>query len=202
MLLPSISRGCFTRCQISSVMNGMMGCSTRKQVSRTDNNVCRILAFSSSVAVCSDLDTVAAYIANVDNFMDWIAYAEEAQVLESGDSRTLYYLKSSAPWPMRSRDMVYELKPRFDAGGTLHIAMRGLPDELPERRDAVRMDSVEGDWQFSVDGSEISVQLTLQVDPGRVAKFLANRRIASTVGLTLQALGDRFPCSTRLTVPD
>jgi len=158
--------------------------------------------FRASVAVCSDLDTVAAYIANVDNFMDWIAYAEEAQVLESGDSRTLYYLKSSAPWPMRSRDMVYELKPRFDAGGTLHIAMRGLPDELPERRDAVRMDSVEGDWQFSVDGSEISVQLTLQVDPGRVAKFLANRRIASTVGLTLQALGDRFPCSTRLTVPD
>jgi hypothetical protein len=31
---------------------------------------------------------------------------------------------------------------------------------------------------------------------------MANGRIARTVGMTLQALGEKFPCSTVLSIPD
>jgi len=158
--------------------------------------------FRATVVVCTDLKTVADYTADVSTLKDWVAYAEAVELLESDQTRTLYYLKSAAPWPMRSRDMVYQLTPRFDAAGLLHISMIGMPDAVPLRPDAVRMHSVEGDWLFRVEGSEITVQLTLLTDPGKVPKFMANRRIARTIGLTLEALGEKFPCSTALNVPD
>jgi hypothetical protein len=165
----------------------------------TDSGFDRVRA---SVTVCTDLETVADYTADASTLMDWVAYAQAVELLEADDNHTLYYLKTAAPWPMRSRDMIYQLTPRFDDQGRLHIRMDGVPDALPVRADAVRMDSVEGDWLFTADGGEVTVQLTLHMNPGRVPRFMANGRIARTVGMTLQALGEKFPCSTVLSIPD
>ncbi len=168
----------------------------------------RVLALSTAsgfdihragVAVCTSLETVATFTRDASRFEEWVAFTLEARLIESNDEHTLYYLKNRAPWPVRPRDMVYELTPRFDASGALHIAMRGLPDYLPPVRGVVRMDSVSGEWLFRVDGSEVAVQLTLHAEPGeRVPKYFANRRLAQTVGRTLASLAARFPCSTPL----
>ena len=149
------------------------------------------------VPVCTDLETAATFTEDADHFEDWVAYTLEARLLERSDERVLYYLKNSAPWPVRPRDMIYELSPRFDDSGALHISMLGLPEHLPEEPGVVRMDSVEGEWLFVPEAAEVSVQLTIHVQPGRrVPKFLANRRLAQSVGRTLAGLARNFPCAT------
>lgn len=158
-------------------------------------------AHRASVVVCTSLDEVSSFIANADNFHRWVAYTDEARLLESDAKRTLYYHRSSAPWPVRDRDMVYELEPRFDEAGNLHIRMRGLPHYLPEQPGVVRMKMVKGDWLFAVEGDEVRVQLTVDADPGHLARFLANRRLAATVGYTLANLAKQFPCSTPVPPP-
>ena len=77
------------------------------------------------------------------------------------------------------------------------VDMLGLPAYLPPEPGVVRMDSVEGEWLFVPEGSEVVVQLTIHVEPGaRVPKFLANRRLAQSVGRTLAGLARNFPCAT------
>jgi len=158
-------------------------------------------AHRASVVVCTTLDEISAFIADADNFHKWVAFTQEARLLDSDGERTLYYHRSSAPWPVRDRDMIYELQPRFDEAGNLHIRMRGLPDYLPEQPGVVRMRMVEGEWLFAPDRGEVRVQLTVDADPGPIARFLANRRLAATVGYTLANLAKQFPCSTPVRSP-
>jgi hypothetical protein len=155
-------------------------------------------AHRASVVVCTNLDEISAFIADADNFHKWIAFTQEARLLEEDGERTLYYHRSSAPWPVRDRDMVYELQPHFDKAGNLHIRMTGLPNFLPVQQGVVRMQMVDGEWLFSADHGEVRVQLTVDADPGHIARFLANRRLAATVGYTLANLAKQFPCSAPL----
>jgi len=156
-------------------------------------------AHRASVTVCTSLPEVSEFIADVDNFDRWVAFTEEARLLHRDDERTLYYHKSGAPWPLRDRDMIYELVPRLDADGILHVAMTGVPDYLPPERGVVRMAAVVGEWLFVPAPGEVRVRLTVDADVGAVAKFLANRRLAATVGYTLANLADRFPCPPQAT---
>ena len=75
------------------------------------------------------------------------------------------------------------------------IAMNGLPRRVPERRGAVRMEEVAGEWRLEDAGDAIRVGLKLYVNPGDVPRRFANRRLAGAVGQMLANLRNRFPCS-------
>jgi hypothetical protein len=150
-----------------------------------------------SVVLCSTIDEVASFATDVAGYPQWVAFTLESRSLEHTDERTVFYLKSSSPWPMRPRDMIYELVADPVDGGVMRVVMTGLPEALPPEPGAVRMRSVEGEWLFITDGAELEVQLTLHVVPGRVPRVFANRRFARMVGDTLAAMAERFPCVTR-----
>lgn len=150
-----------------------------------------------SVVLCGTLDEIAAFATEVDDYPQWVSYTLESRSLEHTAERTVFYMKSSSPWPMRPRDMIYELVADPVDGGVMRVVMTGLPEALPPEPGAVRMRSVEGEWLFITDGAELKVQLTLHVVPGRVPRIFANRRFARMVGDTLAAMADRFPCVTR-----
>jgi hypothetical protein len=61
------------------------------------------------VVLCSTLDEVAAFATDVDGYPQWVAYTLESRSLEHTDERTVFYMKSSSPWPMRPRDMIYDM---------------------------------------------------------------------------------------------
>ena len=149
------------------------------------------------VSVCGAMTEVTTFAADVEGFPEWVSFTEESRLISRSPERTVFYLRNSAPWPWKSRDMVYELIPDIVDEHTVRVAMNGLPDELPAVRGVVRMSVAEGEWYFHAgQGGELEVGLSLYVEPGRAPKLFANRRSAHMIGDTLAALAQRFPCST------
>ena len=149
-----------------------------------------------TVAVCTDLPQLRQFVTDPERLHEWVPYTEDARLIERFETRVVYYQRSSAPWPLWSRDMIYELAlgPGYDDRQFV-LVITGLPERLPESDDAVRMQNVDGEWRISVTDDAIRVQLDLYVNPGRVPRFFANRRLATTVGRTLANLAGQFPCS-------
>jgi len=62
-------------------------------------------AYRGSVTVCAGLDELQAFVADASRFHEWLPYTEEARNLECPESGgELYYLRNSAPWPLRTAD--------------------------------------------------------------------------------------------------
>lgn len=150
------------------------------------------------VSVCTTQETLERFVTDATRFPSWVPYTETAHALADDGRGARYYVRTDAPWPFRSRDMVYRVMRRsgVDAGGgdALHIDLAGEPDAIPERSDAVRMAGASGQWVLRAQGERIVVSLRMSVDPGSVPRFFANRRIAATVGGMLGNLRERFPC--------
>lgn len=166
------------------------------EAARTDSGFDR---HRGRVALCGDLEDVVSFAADVDGYPNWVAHTRQARLIDRGSERRVFYLQNSAPWPMRPRDMIYELVPEVIDAHKVRVQMIGMPDALPPEEGVVRMELADGEWLFTADDAgELEVQLSLYVLPGRAPKLFANRRFAHMIGDTLAALAARFPCSTSL----
>lgn len=152
-------------------------------------------AYRGTVHVCTTLPGLQAFVADASRLKAWIPFTEEAYALPGSGHAILYYLRTSAPWPFKSRDMVYRLVQRpADGSRTLLIDLQGVPDAVPEQSDAVRLKAADGRWMLTLEGGVIGVTLVLAIDPRPAPAFLANRRLAATVGGMLANLAAQFPC--------
>lgn len=151
-------------------------------------------AYRGAASVCTSLESLRDFVTDPSRFDQWIPFTEEARAVPGRDDQHRYYLRTSAPWPFKSRDMVYALSTRASDDAALRLVVAGLPDAVPERDDAVRMRAAEGGWVLAPDDGAIAVSFELAVDPGRVPAFFVNRRLAAMVGGTLANLTERFPC--------
>lgn len=164
------------------------------EAARTDSGFDR---HRGEVSVCGSMEEVTSFAADVERYPEWVSHTEESRLISQAPTRTLFYLRNSAPWPMKSRDMVYELVPEVVDERTVRVAMNGLPEEIPIEPGVVRMKLAQGVWRFQAEGAgELRVGLSLYVEPGRAPKMFANRRFAHMIGDTLSALAQRYPCST------
>lgn len=150
-------------------------------------------AYRGLVTVCTSLSELRDFVTDPSRLADWVAFTEAAHAVPAPAGERLYYLRTSAPWPFKSRDMVYRLRPSEAADG-VRLLVEGVPDAVPERDDAVRMRAAEGVWLLDRTDGRIRVTFRLAVDPGRLPAFLVNRRLGATVAGTLGNLAARFPC--------
>lgn len=145
--------------------------------------------------VCADLQALEKFVADTSRFQEWIPYTRSARLLDSSDQAFIYYVRSSTPWPMQDRDMVYEIT-RFDeTRERVRLDVVGLPDFYPEAQNVTRIREASGRWYLAEEADRVNVSYQLYVDPGRVPAFAANRRLASVVGKTLANLAAHFPCT-------
>jgi hypothetical protein len=145
--------------------------------------------------VCTDLSALEALISDTERFPEWLPYTRQAELLETSDRQFTYYVRTTTPWPLKDRDMVYRITRQSDSATTVHLDVVGLPDYEPKRRGATRIREASGRWEFIDTGAGLTVSYQLFVDPGPVPAFAANGRLASAVGETLANLADRFPCT-------
>ncbi len=148
-----------------------------------------------SAKVCTRLDVLEALVADTERFPEWLPYTRDAELLEASGDEVTYYVRSTTPWPLKDRDMVYRVTRGSDGGDGVHLELVGLPDHEPEHRGVTRMREARGEWWFSEAGDGLMIRYRLFVDPGPVPAFVANGRLASTVGQTLANLASRYPCS-------
>lgn len=146
------------------------------------------------VQVCTDLSSLENFVVDPSRFADWVAYTRSARLLERSGDSAVYYVRSTTPWPLKDRDMVYRIS-RAPAADGLRLSLTGLPDYTPVEDSATRIRSATGEWRLVPSDSGIAVSYELFVDPGKVPRFLANQRLADAVGQTLANLAARFPCA-------
>jgi len=122
-----------------------------------------------------------------------VAYTRSARLLEHSGETAIYYVRSTTPWPLKDRDMVYRIE-RTPAPEGMRLSLTGLPEYTPPDASATRIRSASGEWRLTPSPAGIDVSYELYVDPGGVPRFLANQRLAAAVGQTLANLAARFPC--------
>ncbi len=148
------------------------------------------------IAVCTDLTTLEDFVADTTQFADWIPFTRSVELLSSSENDFVYYVRSSTPWPLNDRDMVYRITRGPTTNEGLRLSMVGLPDYQPREQNVTRLVAAEGQWRLQPSANTINVEYQLYVHPGGVPAMAANRRLATVVGRTLANLAERFPCTT------
>ena len=147
-------------------------------------------------SVCATLPELVAFVEDVARFDTWIPDTEDARLLgRPSPSSQIYYLRTSMPWPIKHRDMVYRVTEVADASvpGAISVVMEGLPTYLPDYAGVVRMDSVAGRWDFHESAGRTRISLDLHIEPGgRIPVWLSTQRIIGTPRAMLRNLAHRF----------
>ena len=146
------------------------------------------------ILVCTDMATLEAFVSDAENFTDWVPFTRSARLLERTEEEIVYYVRSTTPWPLADRDMVYRVRRVPDEEGIVRLILVGLPDYLPEVEGVSRIRAARGEWLLVPEPQGVRVSYRLLVDPGAVPAFVANRRLASVVGRTLANLAAQFTC--------
>ena len=148
-----------------------------------------------AVRVCTKLPVLEAFVEDTDRFREWLPFTRDAQLLESADNHLVYYVRTTTPWPLKDRDMVYRISRQPDGEHGVTLDLVGLPDYQVNQPGAIRIRAAEGQWQFLETDQGLDVSYQLFVNPGAVPPFAANGRMASAVGKTLANLAAHFPCA-------
>ena len=156
-----------------------------------------------SGTVCATLPQLVAFVEDVAAFEQWIPDTAEARLLERPTPRTqIYYIRTSMPWPIKDRDMIYRLSETADSSLTdsISVGIEGLPDYLPDDPRAQRMKHVSGRWNFVQSDQQTRIDLDMHIEPGGgVPAWLARQRIVGTPTKMLTNLKRHFEsgCGTR-----
>ncbi len=146
--------------------------------------------------VCATLPQLVAFVEDVAAFEQWIPDTAEARLLEQPAPRMqIYYIRTSMPWPIKDRDMIYRLSETADSSLTTNVSVgiEGLPDYLPTDERAVRMKNVSGRWSFVQTGARTRIDLDMHIEPGGgVPAWLARQRIVGTPTKMLTNLREHF----------
>jgi hypothetical protein len=151
--------------------------------------------------VCATLPQLVAFVEDVAAFEQWIPDTAEARLLEQPAPRMqIYYIRTSMPWPIKDRDMIYRLSETADSSltTTVSVGIEGLPDYLPADAGAVRMKHVSGRWSFVQTGARTRIDLDMHIEPGGgVPAWLARQRIVGTPTKMLANLREHFKTGCR-----
>jgi hypothetical protein len=145
-------------------------------------------------AVCADVRTLEIFVEDTSRFPEWLPFTRSARLLQTTEDSLVYYVRSTTPWPMKDRDMVYRITRHEAEASAIHLELTGLPDYAPPEDDVERIKVAEGEWRLAPSGARTEVSYELYLDPGAVPAYLANRRLAYVVGRTLANLAAQFPC--------
>lgn len=149
-----------------------------------------------SGTVCATLPELVAFIEDVARFDSWIPDTDEARLLaRPSQSHQIYYIRTSMPWPVKHRDMIYRLteSPGSRTDDEISVTIEGVPDYLPPYPGVVRMRGVTGRWNFRQADGETRIELVMHIEPGgNVPQWLANRRIVGTPTKMIENLRRQF----------
>ena len=154
-----------------------------------------------SGTVCATLPQLVAFVEDAARFESWIPDTEAARLLARPTPRSqIYYIRTSMPWPVKHRDMIYRLTeaPNASTPNEVSVLMDGLPEYLPENDGVVRMRSAAGRWDFRESGGRTRITLVIHIEPGgKIPGWIANGRIVGTPRMMLLKLERTFEPSCR-----
>ena len=156
-----------------------------------------IKAVKARVVIRSDLKSVASVLANVELLPSWISVLESSELLKAPDvaGKSLTYMVSDLPWPVKNRDALYVNHMRYNEyHGEVIRYSSIIVDELTKAKNPsyVRMPESEARWRArNLQDGNIEVELIAHADPGgAIPKWFANLVVIQAPKKTLTNLRD------------
>ncbi len=114
-------------------------------------------------------DQLIKILQDVNHHKDWVYKTTKSYLISRKNKDTLfYYSQIDLPWPASNRDATVELAFAKDtANKKLNIAVRSIPNLLPEKQNIIRVPYSLGLYDVTtLPGNRIKIDYTLSVDPG------------------------------------
>lgn len=153
-----------------------------------------IKASRSWVAFNGTQKEVVDYLLEWDKRPDWTKDLIEIKLLHKNKNEFIVYWKYDVPWPAEDRDMITKIIMDQDTEGTIFLRYTGLPNYVPRKDDAVRIERIIGYWrirQLEENIVEVATQAKTTTG-GDIPTWIANMFIEENPYETLKALREHF----------
>ena len=159
-------------------------------VYQADVPVSKYKAYRGVVTINADLAAVQAAQEDVAGSCSWIFSCQQQRLLETEGNVSELYTRFEMPWPVKARDSVIQVTTRTDADGAVTRLLKAVPQRLPEEKDFVRVQRVDGEWHLKpLDQGRVEVTYEVHTEPGgSVPSWLANSFVVDAPLQTLQGL--------------
>jgi len=142
------------------------------------------------------LTEVLNVILDVKNYTSLFPDCMNPRVLkQDGKFYDIHIVEVKLPWPVKSRDAIYEQKTTISADNKKAIvSLKPMPDYAPEKDGLLRIQKGTGFWELEEDANR-NVKVTYQFhgDPGgEIPAWLANSFVVSQPLETLNNLKNRL----------
>lgn len=149
-------------------------------------------AFKAEMEIKASVQDVVKLLKDIEHYDRIFPDMAESKLLKmEGDSTQIQYTRTDVPWPVSDRDGIYKMTFREDkkTGGVSTFA-RSVPDYLPEKEDAVRIQASTSSWRiYPVAEGKIHVEYEVQADPGgSIPDWLANSAVVDVPFETFEML--------------
>lgn len=143
----------------------------------------------------ADFNQIVAAIYDVPSYTTWQYHMISSKLIDHGMNELTYYSVISAPWPVSNRDMIVNLKFKYDSiARILEITGNGVPTKLPAVEDKVRVPYFKAKWTIQkITNGKLQVEYNLDVDiGGSIPAWLMNMAQAEGPFETFNNLKDRL----------
>lgn len=138
----------------------------------------------------SSIEKLIDLLMDVSSFKDWLPSTSDSRVLKRKSKEELIgYTVSTLPWPMSSRDLVFNMRLNRKNSNYATITLTGIENYKVLNDNFVRVKNYKATWVISKEGSKTSITHYVSFDPdSNVSKWmLKNSMITARVDV-LKAL--------------
>lgn len=109
-----------------------------------------ILEFKAITTVKSNMKSLEVIMDDVVDYKNWQANIETVKILKQVNSSEKYvYYTTDVPWPITSRDMIFNIKKTTSSAGILLYTVTSAANYTAEDSDYIRMKEANGSWTFT-----------------------------------------------------
>ncbi len=151
-------------------------------------------AFRARTSLPTSMWLAVAVLEDVARACEWTSHCTEMRRLGSAADMVLVYARMDAPWPVRDRDVVVQVRTVYGAPGELTLQIEARAGaEGPASAEVVRMPRFRAHYRFRASGRESClVEYQIDVDPGGTLPEWLKRLVARDLAHnTLDDLRDR-----------
>lgn len=138
----------------------------------------RYKSFKAVGVVQSTPERVLRLLDDVNNYHQWFAYLNYAQVLKREGNEKTVHMETSFPWPFSNEDMIYNLSVDKSGHGEIKLILAGRPGFIPALDGIKRMRNAKGYILLQPEKGHTIVTYVMHTElSGDIPPWVANKYI-------------------------
>lgn len=142
----------------------------------------KVKAIKVEVVLNTSLSAVVSLLLDVKGAKEWVYHTKSCVLIKQvSPSELYYYSEVNLPWPLENRDFVAHVKVTQDKNSKVVIVdAPAIPGLVATKKGIVRVEHSVGYWVITpLDKGRVSIQYSLQVDPGGIIPAWAVNALSS-----------------------